>query len=106
MNQLKGLVNIEGEICIPLPYPGPDGGGVFQRTALLDKVFPVMNQLIKCPVKRQMRPLPFMKHEHWQFLGYMLIHLNDYHKWSRERIADWLETLDLDITARPESIGD
>ena len=24
--------------------------------------------------------------------------LNDHHQWSRERIADWLETLDLDLT--------
>jgi hypothetical protein len=28
----------------------------------------------------------------------IIIHLNDGHKWSREDIADWLETLDLDLT--------
>jgi hypothetical protein len=27
----------------------------------------------------------------------MIIHLNDHHKWTREQIADWLETLDLDL---------
>lgn len=27
-----------------------------------------------------------------------IIHLNDHHKWSREEIADWLETLDHDLT--------
>ncbi len=27
-----------------------------------------------------------------------IIHLNDFHKWSREEIADWLETLDVDLT--------
>lgn len=27
-----------------------------------------------------------------------VIHLNDDHDWTRERIADWLETLDIDMT--------
>lgn len=27
----------------------------------------------------------------------MVMHLNDDHRWSRERIADWLDTLDLDL---------
>lgn len=30
-------------------------------------------------------------------LGDVIIHLNDNHKWSREQIADWLETLDANI---------
>ena len=30
----------------------------------------------------------------------MIQHLNDDHKWSRERIADWLDTLDVDLTFR------
>lgn len=28
----------------------------------------------------------------------VVTHLNDLHRWSRERIADWLETLDVDLT--------
>lgn len=28
----------------------------------------------------------------------MIVHLNDNHRWSREQIADWLETLDVDLT--------
>lgn len=31
-------------------------------------------------------------------LWYMIQHLNDHHEWSREKIADWLETLDANIT--------
>lgn len=27
----------------------------------------------------------------------LIIHLNDEHKWTREQIADWLETLDVDL---------
>lgn len=28
----------------------------------------------------------------------MIMHLNDGHRWTREQIADWLETLDVDLT--------
>jgi hypothetical protein len=30
-----------------------------------------------------------------------IVHLNDQHKWSREEIADWLETLDHDLRLTP-----
>lgn len=30
-------------------------------------------------------------------LIHIIIHLNDNHKWTRDRIADWLETLDIDL---------
>lgn len=30
-------------------------------------------------------------------LFYIIIHLNDCHKWTREQIADWLDALDLDL---------
>jgi hypothetical protein len=35
-------------------------------------------------------------------LRQIIICLNDNHKWSREAIADWLETLDLDLTIQPK----
>jgi len=35
-------------------------------------------------------------------LRYAIISLNDTYKWTREQIADWLETLDIDITFRSE----
>ncbi len=39
-------------------------------------------------------------------LDRLVIHLNDDHKWSRERIADWLETLPVDLTIQAVSKGD
>jgi hypothetical protein len=30
-------------------------------------------------------------------IRWSIIHLNDQHKWTREQVADWLETLDVDI---------
>lgn len=31
----------------------------------------------------------------------IVMHLNDIHKWTREQIADWLDTLDVDLTIKP-----
>lgn len=46
-------------------------------------------------------------HRHdWNPLRNTIIHLNDWHKWPRERIADWLETLDHDLTFKtPEEVN-
>lgn len=37
-------------------------------------------------------------------VAYMIQHLNDDGKWSREQIADWLETLDADLTFTDEPL--
>lgn len=39
---------------------------------------------------------PITKHR--QSIEKIVISLNDYHKWTREEIADWLDTLDVDLT--------
>lgn len=36
-------------------------------------------------------------------LGQVVIHLNDTHQWTRDRIADWLDTLDIDLSAKPNT---
>lgn len=36
----------------------------------------------------------------------LILHLNDWHRWSRDAIADWLETLDVDLTVQPAATGD
>lgn len=36
--------------------------------------------------------------DHTDSVWQIVQHLNDYHQWSREEIADWLETLDINIT--------
>jgi hypothetical protein len=33
-----------------------------------------------------------------------IIHLNDSHRWSREDIADWLDTLDVDLTIKRSEV--
>lgn len=33
-------------------------------------------------------------------VGSLIVHLNDDHKWRREQIADWLDSLDLDLSFR------
>lgn len=55
------------------------------------------------------RPCHFNTHEAWRgkapHLQATIIHLNDAHHWTREQIADWLETLDHDLTFKtPEEV--
>lgn len=38
-------------------------------------------------------------------LRYLIQHLNDAHEWTRERIADYLDTLDVDLTLQPANSG-
>jgi hypothetical protein len=33
-------------------------------------------------------------------VGQQIVHLNDFHRWTREEIADWLEGLDVDLTIK------
>lgn len=37
---------------------------------------------------------------------HVVMHLNDQHEWSREKIADWLDTLDVDLSLAPSNQGD
>lgn len=53
---------------------------------------PGMQIKMTCPDKECENPDHIMK------LYHMIIHLNDTHKWPRENIADWLETLDADLS--------
>ena len=45
----------------------------------------------KCGVVQKAVPIPNM-----------VMHLNDFHHWTREAIADWLETLGVDLTIQPK----
>ena len=62
----------------------------------LAELFPALAQFVE--------PCPACTHAN--ALAYTVIHLNDVHRWPREDIADWLETLDLDLTIQPASQGD
>lgn len=52
-------------------------------------------------------PCPACNDTYVMTLGDMIQHLNDSpHNWLRENIADWLETLDIDINAKEENNDD
>lgn len=36
----------------------------------------------------------------------VVIHLNDHHRWTREKIADWLDTLDVDLSFKTPEGGE
>jgi hypothetical protein len=60
----------------------------------LPKLFPVLKEMVDCPRCESLGPA-----------SGIIPHINDVHKMSREYIADWLETLDRDITLKAESVG-
>ncbi len=65
---------LEIKKVFPPPSKGPDQ---------IMKRIPGINQRVKNPLNN-----------HWQELSTVIITLNDIHHWSREQIADWLDTLD------------
>ena len=67
----------------------PDTGTIVQRN--LKKLFPALSKTAKCP------KCSTSKQSIFKTLDRMIIHLNDEHKWTREEVADWLESLDIDL---------
>jgi len=59
----------------------------------MNNLFPVLNETVKCPTCLDSGPL-----------DKIIIGLNDIHKWTREQIADWLESLDLDIEIKEKNV--
>lgn len=39
---------------------------------------------------------------YWQLIDAVIVHLNDVHRWPRFAIADWLDSLAIDLTISPE----
>lgn len=64
----------------------------------LSHLMPDMKNRIKCP-----NPACNVNGEHEMPLIKLVQHLNDLCGWTREQIADWLETLDLDLTFPTDS---
>lgn len=46
-------------------------------------------------------PCPVDECAQRSIISSLIPHINDLHKWSREAIADWLDSLDVDLTIRP-----
>lgn len=61
----------------------------------LETIYPSLNARVTCPACIRLNPV-----------STQVQHLNDEHEWTREAIADWLETLHLDLTIHPAQIGD
>jgi len=81
--------NEGGKISISLG--GPDE--ILQTHKLQDLV-PGLMATIKCPACPQDPNIVVLGIALWN----IIIHLNDEHKWDRLRTADWLESLDIDLT--------
>lgn len=77
----------------------PGGGGksslykpVPSILGTLSKAIPSLNEIIKgcpasgCTYRKSQLPI-----------SQAIMHLNDYHKWPRNEVADWLESLDVDL---------
>jgi hypothetical protein len=53
--------------------------------------FPYLSESVKCPVHRWWNLASICRSARRSRIR-MISHLNDYHEWTRERIADWLES--------------
>lgn len=65
----------------------PGGSGYQDSGRMLSKALPAL-------IKEVLSPCD---HGGVDLLEEVIIHLNDRHKWSREQIADWLDSLDVDL---------
>jgi hypothetical protein len=79
--------------------PPAETGSIVQRN--LKRLFPGLIELVTCPVCKNENAT--MAPQQMQ-LDRAIIHLNDTHKWSREAVADWLESLDVDIAMKEENV--
>jgi hypothetical protein len=65
-----------------------DVGTIVQNN--LHRLVPGLRATVKCPVCKT----------HTDSLAKMIIHLNDKYSWSRNQVADWIESLDVDTTVK------
>lgn len=74
---------------------------------LLDQAIPVLHTAtVDCPVGYRWEGPKYgycyycyvNKTTRESSISSMILHLNDFHEWSREQIADWLESLDIDLS--------
>lgn len=60
--------------------------------------FPILDAVSGCPA---------CQFVHNEYIGFVITHLNDEHRWTRERIADWIETREqrIDATRASAAVG-
>lgn len=105
----------QGKIEIKKPKPNPKtglspGSGFSGSTVVAEiaKFVPAIKTFIvkKCPARIEGEKCPHSMPPNGAVLKDMIIALNDTHLWTREQIADWLETLDCDITIGEPKLPD
>lgn len=77
-----------GIIKTPIPPPVDNGLSTMARQ------LPGINEIVKCPCGEHLSSNVL---DYTDTIFHIIIHLNDAKKWTREQIADWLETLDVDL---------
>lgn len=85
----------------------PDEAEAESVMMLFADLFPDLIRFRRCPELNcngydKIVPVPVIFGEqvakvHLRPLLYLIVHLNDHHKWTREQIADWVESQDLDL---------
>lgn len=69
-----------------------------QALSVYQELSPIKELKSKCPGLRQVVKMPCSCHSNKSsMLESLLIHLNDTVGWTREEIADWLDSLDIDL---------
>lgn len=93
-NQAAALTKFLAEVaCEHIRDEKPElDGSLLQMN---DRYFPNLTTVVKNPVTGEEMAV-----------SYVIIHLNDTHKWSFEEIADWLDTLDVDLYVRNKETGE
>lgn len=80
---------------------GVIGPVINQENEVVEELTKYFGDCLKDVVKYPCSCKIKMKDE-FSTLKTVIIHLNDHCQWTREEIADWLETLDIDITLKEE----
>lgn len=100
----KYAINTTNSASTYTTYSETESDGESFIVEELKKVFSGLDHVTHCPVKDCASYGPFSKKVK---LSSLIQHLNDKsHQWSREQIADWLETLDIDIKAKEDNNED
>ena len=71
-------------------------------TNTLARQIPGLSETVSCPVKTKTPDggdCPYVND-----VMRIVVHLNDNHRWTREQVADWLETLDVDLSFPSEIV--
>ncbi len=90
----KVQFSVEDMIWLISPFDVPLGDGVGNPAVRsIKKIVPgFAYATASCPACEYYQEYP---------LETVIVHINDVHEWTRERIADWVDLLDVDLTVQP-----